>query len=159
MGGDPTAWRVALERPDQPEVMALIDALDAYQKPLYPPESHHGIDIDALCRPEVLFAVLRTTAGPAVGCGAVVLEPGGWGELKRMYLQPPWRGGGRARALLAFLEGAAVERRCTLLRLETGVLQHAALAFYERAGYARRGPFGNYGPDPLSVFMEKRLKP
>lgn len=159
MGCQPTACRIALERPDQAEVTALVDALDVYQKPLYPPESHHGIDIDALCRPGVLFAVLRSPAGLAVGCGAVVLEPEGWGELKRMYLQPPWRGGGRARALLAFLEDAAVERGCTLLRLETGVLQHAALAFYERAGYARRLPFGDYGPDPLSVFMEKRLKP
>ena len=39
--------RIRIERPDQPDVRALIDALDAYQKPLYPPESHHGIDIDA----------------------------------------------------------------------------------------------------------------
>ncbi|MBK9363649.1 MAG: GNAT family N-acetyltransferase [Rubrivivax sp.] len=149
---------IALEAPDQPEVLALIDELDAYQKPLYPPESHHGIHIAALLQPEVVFAVARLAEGHAVGCGAVVLEPGGWGELKRMYLQPPWRGGGRARALLAFLECAAVDRGCTLLRLETGVLQHAALAFYERAGYARRGPFGDYAPDPLSVFMEKQVK-
>jgi putative acetyltransferase len=157
MDGEPTALRIALERPDQPEVIALIDELDAYQKPLYPPASHHGIDIQALLRPEVLFAVLRAPDGQAVGCGAVVLEPGGWGELKRMFLQPAWRGDGRARALLAFLERAAVDRGCTLLRLETGVLQHAALAFYERAGYARREPFGDYAPDPLSVFMERQV--
>ena len=40
------------ESADQAEVRALIDALDAYQKPLYPPESHHGIDLAALSRPE-----------------------------------------------------------------------------------------------------------
>lgn len=157
MDDDPPTLRMALESPDQPEVVALIDELDAYQKPLYPAESHHGIDLAALLRPEVLFAVARLADGAAVGCGAVVLQPGGWGELKRMVLQPPWRGGGRAHALLAFLESAAIDRGCTLLRLETGVLQHAALTFYERAGYARRGPFGNYAPDPLSVFMEKQV--
>jgi len=49
--------RIAIERPDQAEVVGLIDELDAYQAPLYPAESHHGIDIAALLRPEVIFAV------------------------------------------------------------------------------------------------------
>jgi putative acetyltransferase len=31
------------------------------------------------------------------------------------------------------------------------------LSFYEGMGYARRGPFGAYRPDPLSIFMEKIL--
>lgn len=149
--------RIALERADQPEVIALIDALDAYQKPLYPPESHHGIDIAALCRPDVLFAVLRDDAGQALGCGALVQDGQGHGELKRMILQPQHRGGGRARALLAFLEAAGMELGCHRFRLETGIHQHAALAFYTKAGYARRGPFADYGPDPLSVFMEKTI--
>lgn len=151
----PSALRIALETPDQPEVIALIDELDAYQKPLYPPESHHGIDLGALLRPEVLFAVARTGQGQAVGCGALVLQGDGSGELKRMVVQPPWRGGGRAKALLALLEDAGRARGCRIFRLETGIHQHAALAFYERAGYARRGPFDDYRPDPLSVFMEK----
>ncbi|HEV8436640.1 MAG TPA: GNAT family N-acetyltransferase, partial [Methylomirabilota bacterium] len=33
----------------------------------------------------------------------------------------------------------------------------AALGLYRAAGYVERGPFGDYRPDPLSVFMEKRL--
>jgi putative acetyltransferase len=32
-----------------------------------------------------------------------------------------------------------------------------ALGFYARHGYERRGPFGGYRDDPLSVFMAKRL--
>ncbi|MFO1329980.1 MAG: GNAT family N-acetyltransferase [Rubrivivax sp.] len=147
--------RIGQETPDQPEVLALIDELDAYQKPLYPPESHHGIDIAALLRPEVVFAVARNAQGLAVGIGALVLDGDGSGELKRMYLQPSWRGGGRAQALLAFLQDAGRARGCRVFRLETGIHQHEALAFYQRAGYARRGPFGDYQPDPLSVFMEK----
>src|SRR2546430_1871001 len=66
-----TPPRVALEPPRQPEVLALIEELDAYQNVLYPAESNHGIDIDALSRPNVLFAVMRDGAGHAVGCGAV----------------------------------------------------------------------------------------
>lgn len=146
--------RVALEPAAQPEVVALIDALDAYQKPLYPAESHHGIDLAVLSRPNVLFAVARDAQGAALGCGAIVLEPG-WGELKRMFTVPAARGRGIARALLAFLEDAARARGCTRFVLETGYLQDEALGLYERCGYRRCGPFGDYVDDPNSVFMEK----
>ena len=64
---------VTLEPANQPDVLALIDELDAYQKPLYPPESHHGIDIEALSQPNVLFAVARDGEGVAVACGALVV--------------------------------------------------------------------------------------
>ncbi len=149
--------QIALESPDQPEVIALIDELDAYQKPLYPAESHHGIDLAALCQPNVLFAVARDDAGPAVACGAIVLERG-YGELKRMYTRPSHRGRGIAGALLARLEEEARQRGCTRFMLETGYLQPEALAMYERFGYRRRGPFGDYAEDPNSVFMGKPAK-
>jgi putative acetyltransferase len=41
--------------------------------------------------------------------------------------------------------------------LETGISQPEALALYARCGYARRGPFGDYWNDPLSVFMSKQI--
>lgn len=148
--------RIALERPDRPEVVSLVDELDAYQKPLYPAESHHGIDIEALGQPEVLFAVVRSAAGAAIGCGAVVLGAE-YGEIKRMFVRPQHRGQGISKALLAFLEAEASAKGCTLLMLETGVSQPEALGLYERAGYVRRGPFGNYTEDPLSIFMYKRV--
>lgn len=146
--------RLALEPAGQADVVALIDALDAYQKPLYPAESHHGIDIGVLSRPNVLFAVARDARGRALACGALVLEAT-YGELKRMYTDPAARGRGVARALLAFLEAQARARGCGCFRLETGYLQAEALALYERCGYVRRGPFGDYADDPNSVFMEK----
>lgn len=145
---------ITLEAPDQPEVLALIEELDAYQKPLYPAESHHGIDIAALSRPAVIFAVARDDSGRAVGCGAIVLEAG-HGELKRMYTRPGLRGQGVASALLRRLETEALARGCRHFVLETGYLQAAAIALYERFGYRRRGPFGDYVDDPNSVFMHK----
>jgi putative acetyltransferase len=147
--------RFALERPTQPEVTELIAELDAYQRPLYPPESHHGIDMDALAQPNVLFAVVRDDAGEAVGCGAIVLGAE-FGEVKRMFVRPQFRGRGLGRALLEFLEAEALARGCHRFVLETGFRQHEALAFYTRAGYERCAPFGNYTNDPESVFMEKR---
>ena len=146
--------QISIENPNQPDVIQLIDDLDAYQKPLYPPESHYGIDIAALSAAHVLFAVARDAADTAIGCGAVVMNPG-YGELKRMYVRPLNRGQGVAAEVLGFLEAEATARGCAMFRLETGVSQPEALAFYARAGYARRERFGDYPDDPLSVFMQK----
>lgn len=146
---------ITLEHPDQPEVVALIDELDAFQKPLYPPECHYGIDMAALSQPNVLFAVARDAAHRAQGCGAIVLGTE-LGELKRMYVRPACRGQGVARRLLAFLEQSAMARGCRAFALETGIYQPQALALYAAAGYQRCGPFGGYPDDPFSVFMRKQ---
>lgn len=148
------AVNIAIEPANQPEVLALIEQLDAYQIPLYPAESHHGIDIDALSQPNVVFAVARDETGEAIGCGAIVLETG-MGELKRMFTKPNQRGKGIARALVGRLEAEAAARGCEAFVLETGYLQTEAIALYERCGYRRCGPFGAYTDDPNSVFMRK----
>ena len=100
--------QVALESPDQPEVIALIAELDAYQTTLYPPESVYALDLTALKQAHVRFAVARDDAGSAVGCAAVVLHAA-YGELKRMYVHPRGRGQGVAKALLQRLEAEALE--------------------------------------------------
>ncbi|HZX27428.1 MAG TPA: GNAT family N-acetyltransferase, partial [Telluria sp.] len=111
---------------------------------------------DALLAPNVSFFVARDARGEALGCGACV-DQGGYAEIKRMYVAPSARGQGAARALMRAIEGAAVARGLSTLRLETGIHQPEAIALYERTGYERRGPFGAYQADPLSIFMEKTL--
>src|SRR3984885_5973678 len=147
---------IAIESPNQPEVIALIAELDAYQDTLYPPESRHALDLTSLEQPNILFAVARDNAGQAIGCGAIVLYPE-FGELKRMYVSPRGRGQGVAKKLLALLESHAIGSGCKLLTLETGPYQQEALALSASAGYERRGPVGEYENDPLSVFMQKHL--
>lgn len=147
---------INLESPNQPEILQLIEELDAYQKPLYPAESHHGIDIAALSAPNVLFAVARNEIGHAVACGAIVLESA-YGELKRFYTNPGQRGKGLARQLLEFLEEQARDKGAQEFTLETGYLQSEAISLYERCGYKRCGPFGKYSDDPNSIFMRKTV--
>lgn len=147
---------IAFESPDQPEVIALIAELDAFQDSLYPPESRHALDLASLMQPHVSFAVARDSSGKAIGCGAIVLYAD-FGELKRIYVSPRCRGQGLAKKLLALLESQAVGAGCKLLMLETGPYQHEALSLYGSAGYERRGPFGDYTSDPLSVFMQKSI--
>ena len=150
------AMTISPETPDQPEVIALIAALDDYQDTLYPPESRHALDLASLKQDNVLFHVARDAAGRAVGCGAVVLHAE-HGEIKRMYVSPARRGQGIARRLLQALEDASAAAGCRRLLLETGPFQPEALGLYASLGYERRGPYGSYADDPLSVFMQKTL--
>jgi putative acetyltransferase len=147
---------VSYESPDQAEVVALISELDAYQDTLYPPESRHLLDLHALKQANVIFAVARCEDGHAVGCGAVVVGPD-YGEIKRMYVLPAYRGRGVARLIFDRLESEARARACRVLTLETGPYQPQAIAFYKRSGFEQCGPFGVYADDPLSVFMRKTL--
>jgi putative acetyltransferase len=147
---------VTLESPDQPEVLALIAELDAHQASLYPPESRYSTDLVSLGQSKLLFAVARDSTGRPIGCGAVILGPA-FGEVKRMYVSPRSRGQGVAKKLLALLEAKAIGSGCKLLMLETGPYQPEALALYASVGFERRGSFGDYPNDPLSVFMQKTI--
>jgi putative acetyltransferase len=74
-----------------------------------------------------------------------------------MYVDPARRGGGTGQQLLDQLSMFARMSGLQVLRLETGIHQLDAIALYERAGFVRCDPFGDYQPDPLSLFMEKHL--
>ncbi|MFY9509411.1 MAG: GNAT family N-acetyltransferase [Rubrivivax sp.] len=144
------------ERPDQPEVVALLDALDAYLGELYEPEDNYLLDVQALLAPEISFFVARRD-GVAVGTGAVRRSGDGYGEVKRMYVAPSQRGQRIAEQLLQGLETTLKAEGFASAKLETGRDQHEALRLYERCGYTRCPAFGGYPDNGLSVFLEKRL--
>jgi putative acetyltransferase len=145
------------ELPDQPDVLRLIEALDAQMTALYPAESNHLLDVAALSNPAVTFLVVRD-GEDIVGCGALLRDPRGWGEVKRMVVRPDRRGRGIGRRVLAELETIARQASLALLRLETGIHNADALALYRGAGFVDCEAFGDYKSDPLSVFMEKRIR-
>ncbi|MFI4891744.1 MAG: GNAT family N-acetyltransferase [Steroidobacterales bacterium] len=143
--------------PADPRVRVLLEQLDAYQSALYPPESNHLEDVAALRLPNVLF-VAASLDTVIAACGAVkTMDDDTYGEIKRVFVAPDYRGRGLSLAIMRVLERHLIDHGVPLARLETGVLQTEALSLYRRLGYAQRAPFGHYQPDPLSVFMEKRL--
>jgi putative acetyltransferase len=146
---------IAVERPVRADVEALLRQSRAMMTGLYPPASCHGLELGAYERAEITLFVARA-GGVAVGCGAFQLHGDGSAEVKSMFVAPDARGRGVGRAILDAIE-AAVRGRVSALRLETGVKQLPAIRLYEAAGFTRRGPFGSYGDDPLSLFMEKGL--
>jgi putative acetyltransferase len=144
------------ERPDSVDAIALITELEAHLDPLYPAESRHGYSVEKLLAQGVAFFVLRDNDIPA-GCGGIQLFGTDYGELKRMYVRPQFRGLGFGKLLLDHLTDYARVRGVDLLRLETGIHQAAAIRLYEREGFQRIPPFGDYREDPLSLFYEKRI--
>lgn len=146
---------VAPGDPRSPEARALLGASHRLMREMFDPESNHFLDIDALCDPHIRFFVAAVDGRP-VGCGALALKDG-YGEVKSMFVAPAARGSGAGAALLERIEAEARAASLPLLRLETGDALHAAHRLYARAGFAPRGPFGDYPEHPQSVFMEKRL--
>ncbi len=154
---------IQIERPDQPDVTALLDALDAYLAGLYSPEDNYLLGVQALLAPEIRFLVARR-GGVAVGCGAVRMVPAEaatgdrrYGEVKRMYVAPEHRGRRLAEQVLRALELELFAEGVHQALLETGRHQTEAVRLYERCGYRQRAPFGAYPDNGLSLFYEKRI--
>jgi putative acetyltransferase len=144
------------ERPDTPDAQTLIAELEAELAPLYPIESRHGFSVERLLTEGVAFFLIREDGIPA-GCGGVKLFGTDYGEVKRMYVRPQFRGLGLAKLMLDHLTDYTQRQGVRWLRLETGIHQQAAICLYERMGFQRIPPFGEYKEDPLSRFYEKHI--
>jgi GNAT superfamily N-acetyltransferase len=103
--------------------------------------------VDKLIAQGVAFFVVRHD-GAAAGCGGVQLYGSEYGELKRMYMRADYRGLGLAKQLLEHLAGYARSHGIMLLRLETGIHQHAAIGLYEQMGFQACSAFGATAKTP-----------
>ena len=148
---------IAAESPRQDQVIALVAALDRYLLDLYPADTCHLLDIAELEAPDLRFFVARKDGVP-VGCAALRVDPTGYGEIKRMFVDPATRGHRIGDRLLARLEEQARVEGLTALLLESGIHQPEALGLYRKAGFTDRGPYACYQENGVSVFMEKPLR-
>jgi ribosomal protein S18 acetylase RimI-like enzyme len=92
-----------------------------------------------------------------VACGGYRKWADGIAEIKRMYVAPTYRCRGIARSLLQELEAAAKTAGYRSVRLETGTEQPDAIHLYEKMGYRRIVPYGEFKESPTSVCFEKGL--
>ena len=144
------------ERPDAPDAQMLIAELEAHLEPYYPKSSRHGYSVEKLLQQKVAFFVTRQDGIPA-GCGGIQFYGDEYGEIKRMFVRPQFRGLGLARIMLQHLEDYSRGQDIHMLRLETGIHQKEAIRLYENWGFQYIPPFGEYVEDPLSCFFEKRI--
>ena len=79
-------------------------------------------------------------------------------EIRRMYVLKDYLRHGVARMILEALEREAARLHYTLMRLETGNRQAAAMRLYKSYGFTQIPPFGPYVDDPISVCYEKAIQ-
>jgi putative acetyltransferase len=147
---------IRIESPHSDDVLALLRQGDEFALALYPAESYYGLDLPSLEADDVSLFVARED-GAAMGTAALVDRGDGSAEIKRMFVTGAARGLGIGRSLLEALETHARTSGITTVQLETGLPQVAAIALYEKLGYAQIPRFGQYVDDPTSYCMEKHL--
>jgi putative acetyltransferase len=141
-----------------PEIRALLEEHLREMHALSPPESVHALALGALRQPEITFYT-AWSHGELVGCGALKELDPRHGEVKSMRTATAQRRKGVARAMLEHLLAEARSRSYARLSLETGSMGAFAPArrLYESYGFDYCAPFADYGEDPNSVFMTRRL--
>jgi putative acetyltransferase len=150
--------QIQIDDPSRPDVYALLDEHLRNMHELSPPESMHALDVSKLKSPQITFWTVRD-GELLLGCGALKELDATHGEVKSMRTPVALRRRGAGRALLAQIIRVARERSYQRLSLETGSLEAflPAQRLYESFGFVDCAPFGEYKPDPNSVFMTLSL--
>jgi DNA-binding MarR family transcriptional regulator/GNAT superfamily N-acetyltransferase len=111
-------------------------------------------DLEEMRPPAGDFLVMRAERD-VVACGGLQRHTSAIGEIKRMWVDPEWRGCGLAVRLLAALEERAAELGYREVYLDTNATLVEAIAMYERAGYRR---IDRYNDNPYAqAWFAKRL--
>lgn len=99
--------------------------------------------------------VVALSDGEPAACGAVRAIGPQVAEVKRMWVDPAWRGAGLGARVLRHLEHLAADAGHHTVRLDTHGSLREAVAMYERAGYRT---IERYNDNPYAqAFFEKRL--
>ncbi|TAN27380.1 MAG: MarR family transcriptional regulator [Castellaniella sp.] len=105
--------------------------------------------------PPLGWLLVARLDGEPVGCGALKIKQGRYGEIKRMWVAPSARRLGIAQRLLDALEARAVAAGVDVLQLDTNRHLAEARSLYLRNGYAEIPPYNN---NPYAHYwFEKRL--
>jgi len=146
---------------DDPRVVALLETHRSRALAETARGSGHALDLSALRADGVTFwsAWEDDTRTMLVAIGALTTLSPDHGEVKSMHVAESRRGRGYGAEMLRHIIVAAREQGMTRLSLETGSWPYfaPARAMYARHGFVECGTFGDYRPDPNSVFMTLAL--
>ena len=111
-------------------------------------------DAAAFAPPTGTLVLLRDDLAVA-GCGGLQRVDGGTAEIKRMWIDPSYRGLGLGCRLLTHLEASAVVLGYGRVVLDTNATLTEAIAMYESSGYR---PTARYNDNPYAQrWFTKRL--
>ncbi|MEU2349280.1 GNAT family N-acetyltransferase [Modestobacter sp. NPDC049651] len=143
-----------------PVAQRLVEAVQQEYVVRYGGRDDAVVDPAEFTAPLGWFVVAEVDGVPA-GCAGWRVHPYGDDpgvvELKRMYVEPAFRGQGLAKLLLAETERTAAAAGHHRVVLNTGHRQPEAISLYERAGYRPVPGYGVYAAAPDAVFLGKDL--
>jgi putative acetyltransferase len=150
--------RIEVDDLSRPAIHALLNEHLANMYELSPPEQVFALDLSKLRSPDITFWTAWDN-DLLLGCGALKELTATHGEIKSMRTPQKLRGRGAGRAVLQRIIETSMQRRYSLLSLETGTHPAflAAQKLYMSAGFQESGPFADYREDPHSLFMQLRL--
>jgi DNA-binding MarR family transcriptional regulator/N-acetylglutamate synthase-like GNAT family acetyltransferase len=135
-------------------VRRYFDELDRRFPGGFDPGEATTTDLEHMRPPAGDFLVMRAERD-VVACGGLQRHTRTVGEVKRMWVDPEWRGCGLAVRLLAALEDRAAELGYRDVYLDTNGSLTEAIAMYERAGYRH---IERYNDNPYAqAWFAKRL--
>ena len=141
-----------------PHVIKLLQAHHNDMLKHSPIESVHALDVTKLSQPDITFYSLWIDNNLA-GVGALKALNTTHGEIKSMRTSSSYLRQGIAAKLLTHIIEQATLRGYKKLSLETGTAKAflPAQKLYTQFGFKECEPFGNYEPDPYSLFMSKSV--
>jgi GNAT superfamily N-acetyltransferase len=147
-----TPLRTDSQHPDYRILIPLLDAELAHRD-----GSEHAFYAQFNKSDHIQHVVVGYFEEQAVACGALKQYTPTQMEVKRMFVQPQFRGKRFAGQVLHELERWALELGFNECILETGINQPEAIALYQRHGYQRIPNYGQYAGVENSVCMRKVL--
>jgi len=143
---------------DDPRIVALLTTHTERARAETARGSAHALDVSALKTPDIQVWAVWADDQP-LAIGALRRLSAKEGEVKSMFTTDAARRTGAGGLVMTRIIAGAREAGLSRLSLETGSWPYfePARAFYARHGFGECGPFGDYRPDPNSVFMTMAL--
>jgi putative acetyltransferase len=137
-----------------PRVIGLLHHHLTASRAQTAPGSAHALDLEGLQSPDITFWT-AWDGETLIAMGALKQLSSDHGEIKSMRTIAAAQRKGVASAMLRYIIAFARSRGMLRLSLETGSWDYfrPAVALYRSHGFVECRPFGDYAPDPNSIFM------
>ena len=144
---------------DDPRVQALLAHHFTTARAETGRGSAHAMDLTGLKSPDIHF-YSAWDGDCVIAIGALKQLSESHGEIKSMHTEQSYRRKGAGSAMLRHIIARARQMGLSRVSLETGSWPYfiPARELYQRHGFTECPPFGDYVPDPNSIFMTLKLR-